>query len=146
MSNCLHAKTRVTFSARIKTLKPSRLSSSISTAFFAEKPCRSRAPQVFDGGLRLPFSAFAVDIWGTDVPAAGLVAAGDNDGICHAVPGRPVGYSLVRRPRRPSHDVDVGFIRQSFSQRIPAMCSRKFLIVQKPGVDALWWRPSLNFI
>lgn len=49
-------------------------------------PARS-AVKIFNGGLRLPFSAFAVDIWGTDVPAAGLVASGDGDGICHAAPG-----------------------------------------------------------
>lgn len=55
------------------------------------------AAKLFDGGLRLPFSAFAVDIWGTDVPAAGLVVeTGDRDGLCHPVPG-----SLQRVPWLP---------------------------------------------
>lgn len=46
------------------------------------------AEKVFDAGLRLPFSALAVDSWGADVPAAGLVVeTGDRDGVCRAVPG-----------------------------------------------------------
>ncbi len=48
-------------------------------------PAKS-AEKIFKEGLRLPFSAFAVDIWGTDVPDAGLVTSGDSDGICRAVP------------------------------------------------------------
>ena len=39
--------------------------------------------KVFKGALRLPFSAFAVDIWGQDVLSAGLVVeTGDSDGVC----------------------------------------------------------------
>ena len=45
------------------------------------------AKKVFTGELRLPRSAFAVDIWGTDVVEAGLaVDSGDSDGVC--VPAR----------------------------------------------------------
>jgi glutamine synthetase len=49
-------------------------------------PCGG-AGKAFDSGIRLPRSVFAVDIWGRDVLAAGLVAeTGDNDGICRVVP------------------------------------------------------------
>lgn len=48
----------------------------------------SAAKKLFESGLRMPRSIFAVDIWGQDVLPAGLVAeTGDNDGICRAVPG-----------------------------------------------------------
>lgn len=43
---------------------------------------------LFKAGLRFPRSAFAVDIWGRDVLSAGIATqGGDNDGICHFVPG-----------------------------------------------------------
>jgi glutamine synthetase len=57
---------------------------------------RDTAEKIFKDGLRLPRSAFAVDIWGQDVLPAGLVAqGGDSDGICVAVPGtlRPVPWA-----------------------------------------------------
>lgn len=48
----------------------------------------STAGKIFKGGMRMPRSAFAVDIWGQDVLSAGLVAeTGDNDGICLPVEG-----------------------------------------------------------
>lgn len=48
----------------------------------------SSARKLFDSGLNLPQSVYAVDIWGQDVLAAGLVTeTGDNDGICRPVPG-----------------------------------------------------------
>lgn len=54
----------------------------------------SKALSVFKGGVRMPRSAFAVDIWGHDVLEAGLVTqTGDNDGVCRAVPG-----TLCRTP------------------------------------------------
>ena len=41
-----------------------------------------------DGGLRLPRSTAALDIWGDDVPAVGIaLEKGDPDGICLPVPG-----------------------------------------------------------
>lgn len=47
------------------------------------------AAKIFSDGLRLPFSIHAVDIWGRDVLAAGLVnETGDTDGIVRAVAGR----------------------------------------------------------
>lgn len=43
------------------------------------------AEKVFTSGLRMPYSLFAVDIWGQDVLPAGLVTeTGDSDGLCRA--------------------------------------------------------------
>lgn len=53
-----------------------------------------KAASIFKSGVRLPRSAFAVDIWGHDVLEAGLVThTGDNDGVC-----RPVMGTLCRAP------------------------------------------------
>ncbi len=50
---------------------------------------RDSAGKVFKGGVRMPRSSFAFDIWGQDVIGAGLVAeTGDNDGRCVPVAGR----------------------------------------------------------
>lgn len=50
--------------------------------------------KLFKDGIRLPRSIYAVDVWGRDVLAAGLVAeTGDNDGICI-----PVTETLYRVP------------------------------------------------
>ena len=47
----------------------------------------SSAKKIFSSGLRMPCSAYAVDIWGNDVIPAGLVLeTGDNDGVCKGVP------------------------------------------------------------
>ncbi len=47
-----------------------------------------------DGGVRMPLSTAALDIWGDDVPAVGIaLEKGDPDGICIPVPG-----SLKRVP------------------------------------------------
>lgn len=52
------------------------------------------AQKLFEGGLRMARSVYAVDIWGNDVLEAGLVTeTGDTDGVCFAVPG-----SLKRVP------------------------------------------------
>jgi glutamine synthetase len=60
---------------------------------------RGNAGKVFNPGIRLPRSVFAVDIWGRDVLAARLVAeTGDNDGICRAVPGTLHKVSWANRP------------------------------------------------
>ncbi len=41
-----------------------------------------------EGGVRLPLSTVALDVWGVDVPATGLaIERGDPDGICLPVPG-----------------------------------------------------------
>ena len=41
-----------------------------------------------DGGVRMPRSTAALDIWGDDVPAVGIaLERGDPDGICMPVPG-----------------------------------------------------------
>ncbi|MDD9900635.1 MAG: glutamine synthetase family protein [Alphaproteobacteria bacterium] len=45
------------------------------------------ARKIFTEGLRMPRSVFAVDIWGEDALAAGLVSeTGDNDGTARPVP------------------------------------------------------------
>ena len=63
-----------------------------------KKMPRANAAKLFKGGIRMPRSAFAVDIWGQDVQSAGLVAeTGDNDGVCVPVEG-----SLKRVPWRPN--------------------------------------------
>lgn len=50
---------------------------------------RDSAGKIFKGGVRMPRSSFAFDIWGQDVIGAGLVAeTGDNDGLCVPVEGR----------------------------------------------------------
>lgn len=50
---------------------------------------RDTAAKVFKGGVRMPRSSFAFDVWGQDVIGAGLVAeTGDNDGLCLPVEGR----------------------------------------------------------
>ena len=50
---------------------------------------RDSAAKLFKGGIRMPRSSFAFDIWGQDVIGAGLVAeTGDNDGLCVPVAGR----------------------------------------------------------
>lgn len=55
---------------------------------------RKNAMSVFKSGIRMPRSAFAVDIWGQDALEAGLVTqTGDNDGVCRPVPG-----TLCRAP------------------------------------------------
>ena len=52
------------------------------------------AGKAFKGELRMPRSAYAVDIWGADVLDAGLVVdTGDSDGIC-----APVKHSLAIVP------------------------------------------------
>jgi glutamine synthetase len=49
---------------------------------------RESAGYVLKEGMRMPFSIYALDVWGQDVPASGLVfETGDGDGICTAVEG-----------------------------------------------------------
>lgn len=52
---------------------------------------RRKAAEALDGGLPMPMSAFALDVWGRDVPAAGLAAGADSDGVC-----RPVAHAVKR--------------------------------------------------
>lgn len=50
---------------------------------------RAKALQLAEKGLPLPRSVFALDIWGRDVPAAGLAfGTGDPDSPCFPVDGR----------------------------------------------------------
>src|SRR5947209_3704807 len=49
---------------------------------------RDGLKKILSSGLSIPFSAFAPDIWGNDVPENGLIReTGDNDGVCSIVPG-----------------------------------------------------------
>ncbi len=57
------------------------------------------AMKIFKAGLRLPRSAYAVDIWGQDVLGAGLVTeTGDTDGLCRPVAGSLYRSGWVERP------------------------------------------------
>jgi glutamine synthetase len=38
--------------------------------------------KAFDGGLRMPLSSYALDIWGDNPEGTGLVMSGDSDAIC----------------------------------------------------------------
>lgn len=54
----------------------------------------SSLERLYDSGMKLPRSALALDIWGEDVPANGLVwETGDSDGLC-----MPCGSGLVAVP------------------------------------------------
>lgn len=46
--------------------------------------------KAFDGGLRMPLSSYALDIWGDNPDGTGLVMSGDSDAIC-----TPVASSLA---------------------------------------------------
>lgn len=60
---------------------------------------RQTASKIFKSGLRLPKSAFAVDIWGQDVLGAGLVTeTGDTDGLCLPVADSLHRASWIGRP------------------------------------------------
>lgn len=64
---------------------------------------RSSAGKVFKGGVRMPCSSFAFDVWGQDVIGAGLVAeTGDNDGLCLPVEGRVHVMPWAARGRKQS--------------------------------------------
>lgn len=61
---------------------------------------RDKAHDLATKGLPLPRSVFALDIWGRDVPAAGLAfGTGDPDGLCRLVAG---GAALVPWATRPT--------------------------------------------
>ena len=52
-------------------------------------------PKLASASVRLPISAYALDIWGEDVDAAGLaLALGDPDGLAHPAPGTLVPVRL----------------------------------------------------
>ncbi len=58
-----------------------------------------RIEDVMRKGLALPRSVYALDIWGCDVPEAGLaVGTGDPDGICMPVPETLVPVGWLSRP------------------------------------------------
>jgi len=58
-----------------------------------------RIPEVMHKGVALPRSVYALDVWGCDVPEAGLcVGTGDPDGICMPVEGSLLPVSWLARP------------------------------------------------
>lgn len=58
-----------------------------------------RIPEVMAKGVALPRSVFALDVWGCDVPEAGLaVGTGDPDGICMPVEGTLLPVTWLSRP------------------------------------------------
>ncbi len=60
---------------------------------------RSAVARVFEGGIRLPSSVFAIDIWGNDVHDSGLVyETGDRDALCMPVPGTLMPVPWLKRP------------------------------------------------
>ena len=69
-----------------------------------------RIPDVMRKGIALPRSVFALDIWGCDVPEAGLaVGTGDPDGICLPVEGSLMPVTWLTRP---THQVLLSMIEQ----------------------------------
>ena len=69
-----------------------------------------RIPDVMRKGIALPRSVFALDIWGCDVPAAGLaVGTGDPDGICLPVEGSLMPVTWLTRS---THQVLLSMIEQ----------------------------------
>ncbi|HNO60364.1 MAG TPA: glutamine synthetase, partial [Plasticicumulans sp.] len=60
---------------------------------------RSAVEKVYSAGIRLPSSVFALDIWGNDVLASGLVIeTGDRDGLCKPVAGSLTLVPWLKRP------------------------------------------------
>lgn len=60
---------------------------------------RDKALEITAKGLPMPRSVFALDIWGRDVPAAGLAfGTGDPDGLCQPVEGSAVVVPWAERP------------------------------------------------
>lgn len=58
-----------------------------------------RIPEVLAKGIALPRSVYALDIWGCDVPEAGLaIGTGDPDGICRPVEGSLLPVTWLSRP------------------------------------------------
>jgi glutamine synthetase len=58
-----------------------------------------RIPEVMSKGVALPRSVYALDVWGCDVPEAGLaVGTGDPDGICMPVEGSLLPVTWLTRP------------------------------------------------
>ena len=60
---------------------------------------RDKALDLAAKGLPLPRSVFALDIWGRDVPDAGLAfGTGDPDGLCWPIPGSVARVPWAERP------------------------------------------------
>jgi glutamine synthetase len=58
-----------------------------------------RIAEVLGKGVALPRSVYALDVWGRDIPEAGLaVGTGDPDGLCMPVEGTLVPMTWLSRP------------------------------------------------
>jgi glutamine synthetase len=58
-----------------------------------------RIPEVMRKGVALPRSVYALDVWGCDVPEAGLcIGTGDPDGICMPVENTLLPVTWLTRP------------------------------------------------
>lgn len=58
---------------------------------------RDKIAKVFDGGLKLPLSTLAFDVWGRD-PEALVFESGDRDGVCEADINTIVAAPWLKRP------------------------------------------------
>ncbi|MEH6519544.1 MAG: glutamine synthetase family protein [Halioglobus sp.] len=92
---------------------------------------REKIEKVFSGGLKLPLSALAFDVWGRDVEAW-VFDSGDGDGLCEAdirtlavVPwlGRPTGQIMIslREVTGEPCQYDGRFILQGLMDRFSAL-------------------------
>ena len=94
-----------------------------------------RIPDVMRKGIALPRSVFALDIWGCDVPEAGLaVGTGDPDGICMPVEGSLMPVTWLTRP---THQVLLSMVEQDgspFYGDPRQVLSRVAAAVQKAGL------------
>ena len=60
---------------------------------------RDRAIEVFENGMPMPRSIYALDVWGRDVMAAGLAeGTGDPDGLCMPIEGTIAPVPWLSRP------------------------------------------------
>ncbi|WP_341366250.1 glutamine synthetase family protein [Yoonia sp. BS5-3] len=59
----------------------------------------AQLPKMGQGGLRMPLSVCALDIWGEDMQGSGLVlATGDGDGLCHPTGRGPIAMPWLDQP------------------------------------------------
>ncbi len=96
-----------TYSPHAHTLIPGKQAPSVLEAFVVDVNGIARGkwvpaeriPEVLANGVALPRSVYALDVWGCDVPEAGLaVGTGDPDGICMPVDGTLLPVTWLTRP------------------------------------------------
>ncbi len=96
-----------TYSPHAHTIIPGKQAPSVLEAFVVDVNGIARGkwvpaeriPEVLERGVALPRSVYALDVWGCDVPEAGLaVGTGDPDGICMPVDGTLLPVTWLTRP------------------------------------------------